>query len=178
MVIENSSMNPGQSLCLHCWDKDTGLSWGCGDAILCIKKKEKRKVGTWGLNPPLFNTRDQLGRNRNLVFNKVSGKGIHHFAAWWVSKRGKTCLKFPSASVISQSLGFLILTLPVGTYGNVEFALASFSYDMTPKTQKWRCLFPRRKNKEDDLLRGPGEQLRLENRWRNIALQHAFREYL
>lgn len=80
--------------------------------------------------------------------------------------------------MISKSLALFILTSPVGTEGNVEFALASFSDDVTPKTQKWRCLFPRRRNKEDDLSRGPRERLCLENRWRNIAQKRAFREYL
>lgn len=59
------------------------------------------------------------------------------FSAWRLFKR-----KTPASSIISQSLAFLILTLPVGTDGNVEFALASFNMIWHPKPRSDGVSFP------------------------------------
>lgn len=97
--------------------------------------------------------------------------------AWWNFSKQNSHIEFLAFSNFMMTC-FFDSNITCWDRRKCRICSSIFQYDMTPKTQEWRCLFPRRRNKEDDLLRGPGEQLRLENRWRNISLQRAYREYL
>lgn len=84
--------------------------------------------------------------NINNLWNVLQKAAVYLF---FFCKRKHPCTEFPSSFIISQSLDFFIylflfciLTLPVGTDGNVEFALASFSMIWHPKPRSDGVSFP------------------------------------